>query len=101
MRHIGERLRWVRDALELTQEEIAQKVGDLHQTSWSKYEKGERSPDQIEVLRILAKLKISREYLLGNTLQGVEPELAIRIAAKHPELVFPSDKVPRTGTGQP
>lgn len=99
MVHMGERLRWVREALGKTQEELAEAIG-VHQTSWSLYERGLRWPDQFEAPRLLAKLRISREYLLENTLQGVDPALAIRLAAKHPELVYPSDKEPRRGSNR-
>lgn len=99
MRRMGERLRWVREAMGKTQEEMGTIVG-VHQTAWGLYERGERWPDQFQVVRVLAKLKISREYLLYDTLEGVERELAIRLAAKHPELVPPSNKGPRKDRDQ-
>lgn len=86
MKLIGQRLRWVREALDWTQEEIASHVS-VHQTAWSLYERGLRMPDQFEVPRLAAKLKISIPYILGQGLEGVERELAIRLAARHPELV--------------
>ena len=97
MKEMGERLKWVREALGRSQEEMAEAIG-LHQTSWSLYERGQRWPDQFEVIRLIAKLQITREYLLEGDLQGVERELAIRLAAQHPELVPPIDKALRTGT---
>jgi transcriptional regulator with XRE-family HTH domain len=99
MAHIGERLRWVREALDKSQGEMADAVG-VHQTAWSLYERGQRWPDQFEIPRLLAKLKISREYLLEDTLEGVEAALAIRLAAKHPQLVPPISKVRRKGTAR-
>ena len=94
---MGERLRWVREALDLTQEQIAAAVG-VHQTAWSLYELGKRWPDQFEAMRLIAKLQITREYLLMGSLEGVAPALAIRIAAKHPELVFPTGTARSTDT---
>ena len=43
----------------------------------------------------MAKLRISREYLMEGSLEGVEADLAIRLAAAHPELVPSIDKVRR------
>ncbi len=86
MKEIGERLQWVREALGLSQIEIS-KIVDVHQTTWSLYEKGLRLPDQFQIPRIAGKLKISVSYLLGEGLDGVERDLAIRLAAQHPQLV--------------
>lgn len=97
MRDMGMRLRWVREALGETQERMAQRVG-VHQTAWSLYERGRRWPDQFEAVRLIAKLQISTDYLLCGSLRGVERELAIRLAAHHPELVRPTDRALRTGT---
>lgn len=101
MKKMGERLRWVREALNLSQEQITQQLEiQRHQTSWSLYERGLRWPDEFEAERLLAKLQISRAYLLEGSLEGVERELAIRLAASHPELVAPIGKDRRTGTDQ-
>lgn len=97
MAQMGEKLLWVREAMEKTQDEMATLVG-VHQTAWDKYEKGTRSPDQFAATRLIAKLKITRAYLMTGNLDGVEQMLAIRIAARHPELVFPTGTVPDTGT---
>ena|SRR6185312_2217857 len=97
MKLIGERLRWVREALELNQADIAAIVG-VHQTAWSLYERGLRMPDQFEVPRLVAKLKISIPYILGDGLEGVERELAILLASKHPELAGNIHIQRRTGT---
>jgi hypothetical protein len=40
---------------------------------------------------MIAKLKITHAYLIEGSLDGVERELAIRLAAYHPELVLPTD----------
>jgi len=100
MREVGVRLKWVREALQLSQAAIAEKVG-LHQTAWSLYERGLRFPDHFEVVRLAGKLQISIPYLMEARLEGVERELAIRLAARHPELVEPIGTAPRTGTAQP
>lgn len=100
MKQIGQRLRWVREALGLTQEAMAEHVG-VHQTAWSMYERGRRMPDPFAMVRLCGKLRISREYLLEGTLDEVEPKLAIRIAARHPELVPPIDKAKDKGKPPP
>lgn len=100
MARLGERLRWVRKAKGMSQLQISELVG-CHQTAWSLWERGLRWPEISEIPRILAKLKISREYLLDGSLSGVEAALAIRLAAAHPELVPPIDKARRTDTLRP
>ena len=97
MQRLGQRLRWVREAKGMTQSEIAELVG-LHQTAWSLYERGLRFPDQFEVPRLLAKLRISRDYLMDGSLEGIEADLAIRLAAAHPELVPAIDRARRRDT---
>jgi transcriptional regulator with XRE-family HTH domain len=96
MLRLGQRLRWVREARGMTQQQIAELVG-VHQTAWSLYERGLRFPDQFEVPRLLAKLRISRDYLMDGSLEGVEADLAIRLAAAHPELVPSIGKGRRKG----
>lgn len=91
MKEIGTRLRWVREAREISQQEMAQEVG-VHQTAWSLYERGLRLPDQFEVVRLAAKLKVSVPYLSAASLEGVERGLAILLAARHPELALPKGK---------
>ncbi|HEY6254509.1 MAG TPA: helix-turn-helix transcriptional regulator [Xanthobacteraceae bacterium] len=94
MAAMGMRLRWVRDALDLRQHQIAEAVG-IDQTTWSLYELGKRWPDQFAAARLIAKLKISHAYLLEGSLEGVERELAIQLAARHPELAAPINTEPR------
>lgn len=105
MKEIGQRLRWVREALSaiskkrVTQTELASRIG-LHQTAWSLYERGERMPDQFEAVRIVAKLRLSMDYLMEGSLEGLDLDLAIQIAARHPELVLPTHKGSGKGTDQ-
>jgi transcriptional regulator with XRE-family HTH domain len=84
---MGQRLLWVREALGLNQTDMARRVG-LTQTAWSLYELGKRWPDQFELPRILAKLGITREFLMGGDLSGLDRDVAIRIAAHHPEIIL-------------
>jgi len=95
MRDVGLRLRWVREARGMTQAEIADQVG-VSDSAWSLYERGLRFPDIFEATRLLAKLRISREYLLEGRLSGVEARLAIQLAAAHPHLAKTIDMDDRT-----
>ena len=97
MREIGERLAWVRDIMGLSQNAMANIVG-VTQTAWGKYELGQRTPDQFEIPRIAAKLKISVPYILRGCLDDVEREMAIRLAARHPQLVQNMNKCLDTDT---
>ena len=99
MADMGKRLRWVREANLWNQTQAGEAVG-VTQTAWSLYERGLRWPDAFEAIRLIAKLKISREYLLSGDLGGVERDLAIRLAAAHPELVSPKSTDRDTGTHQ-
>jgi transcriptional regulator with XRE-family HTH domain len=96
MAAMGERLRWVREALGMSQEQIAILVG-VHQTSWSKYELGQRMPHPAHVIRFCGKLHITVPYLLSGKLEDVGRDLAIHLAARHPELVPPTSTVPHKG----
>lgn len=98
MKQMGERLRWVREALGASQERLATQIG-VHQTSWSLYERGLRWPDAFEIARITSKLRISRQYLEEGSLDGVDRDLAILLAADHPELARPKGKGPHTDMG--
>lgn len=83
---MGRRLRWVREALGLNQTDAAKMVG-LTQTAWSTYELGKRWPDQFEQPRLIAKLKITREYLMEGDLSGIDRGLADKIAASTPQAI--------------
>jgi transcriptional regulator with XRE-family HTH domain len=85
MKVVGRRLRWAREALELTQEQIAGMVGLDHST-WCYYEQGKRFPDPIKLPAICARLNVDNNYLMNGSLDGVERNLAILLAARHPIL---------------
>jgi transcriptional regulator with XRE-family HTH domain len=85
MKQVGQRLLWARVALELTQEQIAQMIGLDHST-WCYYEQGKRFPDPLKIPAICARLNVDTDYLMHGSLDGVERNLAILLAAYHPEL---------------
>ena len=86
MRAVGQRLLWAREALGLTQQQVADLIGLDHST-WCYYEKGKRYPDPMRVPAICARLNVDIAYLLEASLDGVERSMAIRLAAHHPELL--------------
>jgi transcriptional regulator with XRE-family HTH domain len=86
MKQVGRRLLWAREALELTQEQISGMVGLDHST-WCYYEQGKRFPDPLKLPAICARLNVDSDYLMHGSLDGVERNLAIVLAAYHPELV--------------
>ena len=62
---LNERLKYLRKHAELTQTDVADKLG-LLQNSYSRYERGERLPD-FETLQKLANFfDVSVDYLIGN-----------------------------------
>ena len=97
MVRLGERLKWVREIMGKTQQEMADMVG-IQQSAWCQYETGRRSPDAFQAVRIAAKMKISVDYLLSGSLDGVERNLAIQLVRDHPELAPPRNKGWNTGT---
>lgn len=104
MKDVGRRLRWVREAYGLSQEQVAAMVG-VSQAAWSLYEKGQRIPDQFKLPTIAGKLKITLSYLLTQELHGVERPLATVLAQHHPELQdnghtgLDRDNSPESNTG--
>lgn len=100
MREAGQRLLWAREILGLTQAEVGDLIG-VTKDAVGLYERGLRWPDEFRALKMLSKLKISRAYLVEGSLQGVDRELAILLAAAHPELARPRDRASDTDTPPP
>lgn len=96
---MGQRLRWVRDAYGLSQEAMAEMVG-IHQTTWGYYERGERWPSRLHLVRMAGKLRITVKYLDDGDLTSVDPTVAIHIALAHPELKERMSTVPHRDTDQ-
>ncbi len=99
MKLVGIRLRWVREVLGITQQEMADRMG-LHQSAWSLYERGLRFPDQFLAIALCGKLQIDFDYMIKGDLKGVGQELATHLAARHPELVEPNGMAPHKGTAR-
>lgn len=63
--NIGERIRTYREALKMSQEELGKRVG-LSKNSIYLYEKGERTPQSDNLLKIAAALQITPDVLFGT-----------------------------------
>ncbi len=85
----GKRLGWVREMVSGSPTRLAADVGV--DTSTIRYiERGMRMPS-VPLLKLLCHvLRISPDYLLWGSLAGVDPELAARLKAAHPELSWPA-----------
>ncbi len=62
----GERLRAAREEANLTQEQLAQKLG-IHKQAVSRYEQNLREPEYDTLIQISIILDKSIDYLLGRT----------------------------------
>ena len=85
----GNRLRWVRELYGDSPTRLAADAGV--DTSTIRYiERGQRMPS-VPLLKMLVHvLRISPQYLLYGSLEGVEPVLAAKLKAAHPELDWPA-----------
>ncbi len=83
----GRYLKWAREIVEPNQAECA-RIMDIGQSVWNKWEKGTRAPDPYKMIEFCARFRVTMDYIYRGRLQGVNPELALHLAALHPELVL-------------
>jgi transcriptional regulator with XRE-family HTH domain len=88
-KRIGERLRWVRELIDATPTQLAADLG-VDSSSVRHIENGIRLPSIHMLMTLCHVLRISPQYLLWGSLEGVEPELAARLKSAHPQLNWPS-----------
>ncbi len=62
---IGERIKIIREQLNLKQKDLAEKLGTT-QAAISRYEKNERSPDAVLLEKLVQSLDINPTWLLGS-----------------------------------
>ena len=86
---IGDRLRWVRELVDATPTQLAADLG-VDSSSVRHIENGIRLPSLRMLMVICHVLRISPQDLLWGSLAEVEPELAARLKAEHPELTWPA-----------
>lgn len=93
---VGERLRWAREEIEPNATVVARYL-EVDPSTLNKWEAGTRLPDVFKMADLAENLRITLDYLYRGRLEGVDRELALRLAAKHPELVL---RQPLNGTDQ-
>ena len=92
-RQTGQHLKWVRKLARHTQEQTCELIG-VDQSTWSKYEKGERMPDPYKMVIFAARYRVSLDYIYRGRLTGVHPALAELLRLAHPELRDPPMDIP-------
>lgn len=92
LEQVGDRLAWLRDAVEMSQTAIAEAV-NVDQSSWAKYEGGKRMPPLHVMMRVATLFGASLDYIYRGKIGGVmRPDLELRIVAAHPELVLGAEQ---------
>ena len=89
----GKRLSWVREMMGDSPTRLAADCG-VDTSSIRYIERGMRMPSLPLLKNLCHVLRISPDYLLWGSLAGVEPELAARLKAAHPELNWPASPAP-------
>lgn len=84
----GRRLGWVRKMLGISPTRLAADIG-VDSSSIRLIERGERMPSVHHMRSMCHTLRISPQYLMWGSLEGVEHELAASLKAAHPELNWP------------
>ncbi len=82
---VGLRLRWVRAVAGHSQGKVAGLLG-MDQSTWSKWEKGERMPDPYKLLVFCARYRVSMGYIFQGSLVELHPGLRDLLQEAHPEL---------------
>ncbi|WP_256887515.1 helix-turn-helix domain-containing protein [Acidomonas methanolica] len=87
-RAIGTRIAWARELVIPNQSECARLLG-VDASTLNKIEKGDRAPSVFLIAALSNRLRVSTDFLLKGVLNGrTDEELALRLAALHPELVL-------------
>ncbi|HET6610149.1 MAG TPA: helix-turn-helix transcriptional regulator [Rhodopila sp.] len=86
---IGARIRQVREIYEIDQAELARAL-EIDASTLNKIEKGTRSPSIFNIISLANRLRVSADFLLrGQLVARMDEELALHLAAKHPNLAPP------------
>lgn len=95
---IGERCRWVLEETNPNQTTLASEL-EVDASTINKYLQGTRAQSVFFIRNFAERFRVSTDYLLRGVLTGVEERnLALRLAAKHPELVL-GDEAVQTASG--
>ena len=106
---IGERIKHRREELNMTQQELAEKIGYKGKTAVSKLESGERDLRQGKILPVATALNTTVEYIMGwddpqpQTSRSIRIPVYGRVAAGIPmsaiENIVDYEEIPDTWTG--
>lgn len=77
----GDRMRKIREELNLTQEELAEKIG-VAVLQINRYEKGKTQPSGEIVKEIALALHVSSDYLLGISSEPTPSEMTSSLSTK-------------------
>lgn len=75
---IGERLRLIREAFDLSKSEIADMI-DLERSHWSRFEGGQRAIPYDKAARLVQRFGVSLDFIFLGRWSGVEFATAERI----------------------
>ena len=89
---IGKRLRWAREAADMTQVQLAAHCG-VEPITIRVMEAGKRAPSVFLAMSLCHVLRISPHYLLWGILQEVDPVMLAKLSRAHPELKIPDGPV--------
>jgi transcriptional regulator with XRE-family HTH domain len=106
-RRAGRRIRLIRELDGRSQKEVYEAVR-VDQSTWSKWETGERMPDPVSIVRFCHLFRVSLDFIYLGDPARTNPVLVALIRASEPHLVeepianhedFPQPPVPN-GTDQ-
>ena len=97
---VGRRLRWAREALDMSQRQLAAHAG-IDPSFVYAMERGDRTPSLFLAQSLIHILGISPQYLLWGVLQGCEIEVQTRLALMHGANLMLPDSVVRADTPRP
>lgn len=86
---MGRRLRFVREALQMTTTELGADLG-LDEAAIRHIEKGRRAPSVPLIATLCHVLRITPQYLFYGDIRDIDPELRDYLLREHPELRWPS-----------
>ena len=80
---IYERIRYKREALDMSQEELAHKIGYKDRTAVSKMEAGQRQIKQSMIVKLASALDTTPAYLMGWDTEDDDATLAARLLYRY------------------
>lgn len=83
---IAKRLLWTREILFETQTACALAL-DVPISTYQHWEKGGRYPDPYILVKYATEYGFTTDWIYRGRLRGIVPDLALRLAAEHPEAV--------------